>query len=201
MICVPDIALAEGLAEAIRINAISALAHLKTSLASPRVAKYVETSMNIDETFHIEPATLEDVFELARLHSAYRSFYGEPPDEHRVLAFISERVERDAGRYFLAWSDDSDVRPALGFMHLMPSTNTLAMRPIWLLEDLFVEPAARGMGVATRLLERAERFARDSGAERLTLSTAHDNLVAQRIYQRLGYVKEEHFWYFHRLLP
>ena len=31
-------------------------------------------------------------------------------------------------------------------MHLMPSTNTLAMRPIWFLEDLYVDargPAAR----------------------------------------------------------
>lgn len=157
--------------------------------------------MDRDETFHIEAATVQDVPELARLHSAYRSFYGEPPDELRVLAFISERVARGADQYFLARRSDSGVCAALGFVHLMPSTNTLAMRPIWLLEDLFVDPARRGNRIATRLLERAERFARNSGAERLTVSTAHDNLVAQRIYKRLGYVKEEHFWYFHRLLP
>jgi ribosomal protein S18 acetylase RimI-like enzyme len=47
----------------------------------------------------------------------------------------------------------------------------------------------------------AEAFARDTGAERLTLATAHDNLAAQHIYKKLGYVREEHFWYFHRLLP
>jgi ribosomal protein S18 acetylase RimI-like enzyme len=86
-------------------------------------------------------------------------------------------------------------------MHLMPSTNTLAMRPIWLLEDLYVDVTARGQGVATALLSYAEEFARSSGAERLTLATAHDNLAAQHIYKKLGYVREEHFWYFHRLLP
>ena len=86
-------------------------------------------------------------------------------------------------------------------MHLMPSTNTLAMRPIWFLEDLYVDVSARGQGVATALLSYAEEFARSTGAERLTLATAHDNLTAQHIYKKLGYVREEHFWYFHRLLP
>jgi ribosomal protein S18 acetylase RimI-like enzyme len=83
----------------------------------------------------------------------------------------------------------------------MPSTNTLVMRPIWLLEDLYVDPSARGLGVATSLLRYAEDFARSTGAERLTLATAHDNLTAQHIYKKLGYVREDHFWYFHRLLP
>ena len=35
----------------------------------------------------------------------------------------------------------------------------------------------------------------------LTLATAHDNLAAQHIYKKMGYVREEHFLYFHRLLP
>ena len=64
-----------------------------------------------------------------------------------------------------------------------------------------LDPSARGLGVATSLLRHAEDFARSTGAERLTLATAHDNLTAQHIYKKLGYVREDHFWYFHRLLP
>ena len=97
--------------------------------------------------------------------------------------------------------DETNGRDAIGFMHLMPSTNTLAMRPIWLLEDLYVDVSARGQGVARALLNHAETFASSTGAERLTLATAHDNLAAQHIYEKLGYVREEHFLYFHRLLP
>jgi ribosomal protein S18 acetylase RimI-like enzyme len=74
------------------------------------------------------------------------------------------------------------------------------MRPIWLLEDLFVAPEARRQGVAAALMRHAEAFARRTGAERLTLATAHDNLNAQALYQLLGYRREEHFWYFHLLL-
>ncbi len=145
----------------------------------------------------MKAASAADLKELVRLYIAYRVFYGEAPEQERAAAFIRDRVTQSSGRYFLAWNGDN----AIGFMHLMPSTNTLAMRPIWLLEDLYVDVSARGQGVATALLSYAEAFARGTGAERLTLATAHDNLAAQHIYKKLGYVREEHFLYFHRLLP
>ncbi len=144
----------------------------------------------------IEAASTANASDLSRLYIAYRVFYGEAAEEQRAAAFILDRLMVSSGRYFLAWNE----RNAIGFMHLMPSTNTLAMRPIWLLEDLYVDTPARGQGIATALLSHAEAFARSTGAERLTLATAHDNLVAQHIYKKLGYVREEHFLYFHRLL-
>jgi GNAT superfamily N-acetyltransferase len=146
----------------------------------------------------IEAASTEDLSELLRLYVAYRVFYREAPEEERAAAFVRNRLMQSSGRYFLAWNESSC---AVGFMHLMPSTNTLAMRPIWLLEDLYVDLPARGHGVATALLSYAEEFARNTGAERVTLATAHDNLAAQQLYKRLGYVREDHFLYFHRLLP
>ncbi len=144
----------------------------------------------------IEAVSNADLAELTRLYIAYRVFYGEAAEEQQAAEFIRERVLQSSGRYFLAWQQGA----AVGFMHLMPSTNTLAMRPIWFLEDLYVDEATRGQGVATSLLTHAEEFARSTGAERLTLATAHDNLVAQHIYKKLGYVREEHFLYFHRVL-
>ena len=80
----------------------------------------------------IEAASTAHLSELSRLYIAYRVFYGEAPEEERAIAFIRERVPQSSGWYFLAW--DGTCR-AIGFMHLMPSTNTLAMRPIWFLED------------------------------------------------------------------
>jgi ribosomal protein S18 acetylase RimI-like enzyme len=145
----------------------------------------------------IRAATTAELTELSRLYVAYRVFYGEVPAEERAAAFILDRLSQSSGRYFLAWNG----RDAVGFMHLMPSTNTLAMRPIWLLEDLYVDVSARGRGVATALLSHAEAFARSTGAERLTLATAYDNLAAQHIYKKLGYVREDHFSCFHLLLP
>jgi ribosomal protein S18 acetylase RimI-like enzyme len=148
----------------------------------------------------IRRATQDDVPEVTRLYVAYRIFYGEPPAAEAALAFIGDRIRSTAGEYFLAWSAGSESQTPVAFMHLMPTTNTLAMRSMWLLEDLYVDPAARNQGIATSLLRHAEDFARSTGAERITLATAHDNAAAQSIYRRLGYVREDHFWYFHRVL-
>ena len=58
---------------------------------------------------------------------------------------------------------------------------------------LYVEPDARGLGLATQLLERAFAFARDKGYETITLYTTSSNVAARRIYTRLGMsmVREE----------
>jgi len=158
----------------------------------------------------IQLASARDISEVARMYNAYREFYGQVADEARARAFIRDRItlasaqpagQHSVPQYFLAWTDSESGRRAVGFMHLIPSTNTLVMRPIWFLEDLYVEHSARRKGVATAFLEYAEQFARRTGAERLTLATAHDNAAAQGLYRKLGYIREEHFWYFHRLLP
>lgn len=158
----------------------------------------------------IQIASARDISDVVRLFNAYRDFYGELPDESRALDFIRDRItlacaqppgQFSVAQYFLAWMQTPQGRRAVGFMHLIPSANTLAMRPIWFLEDLYVEPFARRQGIATAFLRHAEQFARSTGAERMTLATAHDNEAAQSIYRRLGYVREEHFWIFHRPLP
>jgi hypothetical protein len=59
----------------------------------------------------------------------------------------------------------------------------------------------RDLGSLRDVFTNPEEFARSTGAERLTLATAHDNLAAQHIYENMGYVREEHFLYFHRLPP
>jgi ribosomal protein S18 acetylase RimI-like enzyme len=162
-----------------------------------------------DREVSIQAASSQDISELVRLFNAYRKFYGEAPDEAHVREYIADRVvvssqlegEPPAAKYFLAWTDSGGGgRRAVGFMHLIPSTNTLAMRPIWFLEDLYVETSVRRSGIAAALLRYAEEFARRNGAERITLATAHDNAAAQALYRKLGYIREEHFWYFHRLL-
>jgi ribosomal protein S18 acetylase RimI-like enzyme len=152
------------------------------------------------QSMTIRAAALADIPALTDLYIAYRVFYGEPPAEEAAYRFIRDRIQHNAGQYFLAWNLAHEQGSPVAFMHLMPSTNTLAMRPMWLLEDLYVEPSARNHGIATSLLRHAEEFARGTGAERLTLATAHDNTTAQSIYRKLGYIREEHFYYFHRIL-
>ena len=145
----------------------------------------------------IASAQPADIPDLARLFEAYRVFYEQPSDLVASEAYVADEVITQRTRFFIAHGNESG---AAGFVHLIPGTNTLLMRPVWYLEDLFVEPSARRQGVAEALMLRAEGFARETGAERLTLATAKDNHAAQALYRKLGYLREQHFWYFHRLL-
>jgi ribosomal protein S18 acetylase RimI-like enzyme len=154
--------------------------------------------MKKERAYDVQPALLTDVAELAELFDAYRVFYGAESAPLKAEAFVNGLITQRRTHFFLA--REAEGRPALGFVHLMPSISTVAMRPMWLLEDLYVAPAARRKGVAAALMAHAEKFARETGAERLTLATAHDNRTAQSLYKQMGYVKEEHFWYYHRML-
>jgi ribosomal protein S18 acetylase RimI-like enzyme len=110
--------------------------------------------------------------------------------------YVQERLTDGPTRFFV----DREGEAVRGFVHLLPSFDTLAMRPMWILEDLFVVPSARGAGIGAALLLRAEQFAHETGASRLTLSTAHTNIPAQRLYERLGWVLDSEFRYYHRTL-
>jgi ribosomal protein S18 acetylase RimI-like enzyme len=57
----------------------------------------------------------------------------------------------------------------------------------WYVNALAVFPEFRGGGIGTMLLARAEEFARDTGAPRLSIIVADQNKGAKRLYQRTGY--------------
>lgn len=54
---------------------------------------------------------------------------------------------------------------------------------------LDVAPEWRRQAIGSRLMDAAEGWMRDHGAERVSLETAEDNLRAQAFYLQRGYVK------------
>lgn len=52
---------------------------------------------------------------------------------------------------------------------------------------VFVEPAARGQGLGTRLMAELEHHARENGVTRLRLDTRRDLVEARAMYAALGY--------------
>ena len=128
---------------------------------------------------------------VAPLFDAYRQFYAQPSDPALARAFVAARLERDESVIYLAERDGR----AVGFVQLYPLFSSTAARPrrLWLLNDLFVAPEARGGGVARALMARARRLAEDTGAAGLELVTAATNLTAQRLYESIGYRRDDAF--------
>ncbi|WP_426455140.1 N-acetyltransferase family protein [Paenibacillus sp. S-38] len=139
------------------------------------------------------PAELEAV---VPLFDAYRRFYGQPSDPEGAARFLEGLMARGESVILLACQEDPPE--ALGFTQLYPGYSSVSMKRLWTLNDLYVRPEARGRGAAALLLEAAERLARESGAKGLQLETAPDNLTAQRLYERMGYVRDEAYCHYFR---
>lgn len=140
-------------------------------------------------TLSIERAGAGELDALAPLFDAYRQFYRQPADPAGARAFLAERIGREESVVFLA----GDATCALGFTQLYPSFTSAGMARIFILNDLFVAPEARGKGVGGALLRHAAEFARSEGAVRLVLSTAVDNFTAQRVYEHEGWERDDAF--------
>ncbi len=137
----------------------------------------------------IRRAGVADLDLLAPLFDAYRQFYRQAADPVVARQYLASRLEREESVVFLAASDTVGY----GFVQLYPSFCSVAARPIWILYDLFVAPAARGQGHGRRLMEAARSLATGTGAQRLVLSTADDNQTAQALYESLGYRRDTVF--------
>ncbi len=131
-------------------------------------------------------AGLEHLDVLTGLFDAYRQFYGQPPNLPGARAFLEARLRGRESVVLLAVPDDAPGT-GVGFVQLFPSFSSVSMKPIWILNDLFVAPQARRAGVARSLLEAACELARSTGAFRLRLSTAKDNEAAKALYLASGY--------------
>lgn len=132
----------------------------------------------------ITRATLAELDLVAPLFDAYRVFYAQPSDPARARAFIGERLQH--GQSVVLLARDRAGRAA-GFTQLYPLYSSVRTLKLWILNDLYVDAQARRGGVASALLAAAADFARDDGAARLELETAHDNHAAQALYRARGW--------------
>jgi GNAT superfamily N-acetyltransferase len=131
------------------------------------------------------------------LFDTYRQFYRQPSDPSRAEQFLGERLGHDESVIFLALEGAT----ALGFVQLYPSFWSVAACRSWILNDLFVRPDSRGAGVGRALLERARAHAESTGAGGMSLATQRSNLTAQRLYEALGWVRDQEFLHYELELP
>jgi GNAT superfamily N-acetyltransferase len=72
----------------------------------------------------------------------------------------------------------------VGFAHYREHADTFTAASSWFLDDLFVTPEARGIGVATTLIEGVVAEAHSRGGGTVRWITAEDNLTAQSVYDK-----------------
>lgn len=142
-------------------------------------------------------ARVEDSTSVAALFDAYRQFYEAASDVDAARDFLSSRLGRDESVVFIALAATTvGERPGedlAGFAQLYRSFSSLSLGPILILNDLFVAPAWRRVGVARRLAVEVAAYAEGAGAIRLELATQRTNLPALALYRSLGFVSDNQF--------
>ncbi len=129
----------------------------------------------------VTEADLEDLLPLMR---GYCDFYEVAPSDEALLALARVLIEDpDQGIQLLARGDDG---AALGFATIFWTWSTLSAARLGVMNDLFVAEGARGGGTADALIAACAERCRERGATELAWQTAHTNLRAQAVYDRVG---------------
>ena len=150
-----------------------------------------------DPDVTVRQAVLADLEPLTALFDAYRRFQGRPGDLSAARDFLRSRFDHGESIVFIARVGDV---PA-GFAQLYPSFSSVALRRVYILNDLFVDESARRRHVASRLLEAVEAHAWSFGASRITLNVARTNTDAQSLYDARGWTRDDQYFMVHRFPP
>lgn len=143
------------------------------------------------------PAEARDLDAIADLFDDYRQFYKKLPDLALARRYIIERFQRKESVLIVAENEDDEI---VGFTQLYPAFCSVLAARTFVLYDLFVAPAARGIGAGRALMEAAEVHGRQAGAARLELSTAKTNLVGQSLYESCGWERDNVFYVYTKSL-
>ncbi len=136
---------------------------------------------------NVTPLTDSDLGDLVPLFDAYRVFYKQPSDPALARAYLVKRL--GAGEYVGFIARDAAGK-AIGFALLSQTYSSVALKRIWLLNDIFVDPTSRKSGAGAALMAAVEAFARASGAGRMDLFTARTNATAQSVYRKAGWTED-----------
>ncbi|WMT43152.1 GNAT family N-acetyltransferase [Paenibacillus sp. D2_2] len=146
----------------------------------------------MDIKYSITQATLQDLDDLVLLFDLYRVFYQQPSDLEGARAFLFQRFNHAESVIFIARNASNGY--AAGFTQLYPTFSSISMHRSWILNDLYVREECRKEGIGELLLKQVKEFAVLTKAKGIALSTAPDNIRAQSLYEKEGYVKDDEFY-------
>jgi GNAT superfamily N-acetyltransferase len=138
----------------------------------------------------IAAVTEADLPELLPLMRGYCDFYEVAPSDDALMT-LSRALIADPeheGVQLIARDDDG---AAIGFATVFWTWATTSAARLGVMNDLFVAEHARGGGAADALIAACVDRCRERGATELAWQTAHTNLRAQAVYERVGGKRDE----------
>ena len=132
----------------------------------------------------IRPATRADVPQILAFIRALAAYEREP----KAVMATEVGLERDGfgpNPFYFCLIAEHDGQPAAFAFYFFNYSTWLGMPGIYL-EDLFVEPELRGLGIGKALLERVAAIAVEKGCGRLNWAVLDWNKPAIEFYEAMG---------------
>jgi GNAT superfamily N-acetyltransferase len=135
-------------------------------------------------SLRIRPISQNDKTIWLELFKEYIDFYkAELSNEQYELTW--QRINSEYNMHGLLAEKDGQI---IGLAHYIFRPDTWEVADFCYLEDLYVDPKARGVGVGRALIKAVEQIAIEKGSKRLYWTTAEDNEVARKLYDKLAVV-------------
>ena len=132
----------------------------------------------------IRPVQADDRSQWDVLYQGYATFYNviqTPEMRETVWAWLHDETKESQG--LVAVGSDGVL---LGLTHFRPFARPLSATMGCFLDDLFVSPEARGLGVADALIEAVRGIAAENGWSVVRWITAENNYRGRGVYDRVA---------------
>jgi GNAT superfamily N-acetyltransferase len=141
----------------------------------------------------IRKAVQEDITPLAVLFDEYRVFYQQESNLASALEFLAERMKNEDSEIYVV---EPEKKILAGFVQLYPLFSSTRLKRLWLLNDLYVNPAYRGKGLSLTLIDQAKQLAKRTQSAGLLLETAKSNVIGGKLYPKAEFVLDhDHHFY------
>jgi ribosomal protein S18 acetylase RimI-like enzyme len=134
----------------------------------------------------VRQATTDDAAEVGRLLHDFNTEFGDPTPGPAVLAERARRLLAEREITVLLGGEGPDGIAVLSFR---PSLWSDALDAY--LQELYVAPPMRGLGLGRALLDEVVAVARAAGADHLDLNTSVEDLAAVGLYESSGFTNRE----------
>lgn len=108
------------------------------------------------------------------------------PDFRKQIAGLDMIIGDPSNGVVIVCEAEEEI---VGMLTLLPLVSTALGKKVLLLEDMIVDPAWRGRGIGSQLLDHAERWAQKHDFGRVSLLTDGDNDAAHHFYERNGFMR------------
>jgi GNAT superfamily N-acetyltransferase len=132
----------------------------------------------------IRPLRATDEADWRSLWTGYLDYY-ETSVPEAVYATTFARLLGDDPQDFHGLIAEVDGR-AMGLAHYLFHRHCWKVENVCYLQDLYVDPAARGTGLGRRLIEAVYAAADANGTPAVYWLTQHFNEAGRRLYDRIG---------------